>query len=201
MIAITIKELITFVDNVKPNVFTNEVKTEWINEVEGKIQTDVFLLNITEIKQYYYTKKLPLHGVTFGDNVMHFVRDADILPGAYLTVKGLLTATENNSDTPRQVIRVEGGDVYFEDGTFTAEDTPETGNADAVADDSGTALLVDAPHDKLYRPYLMAQIDFANADYDKYTNDMALFNAYYGEFVRWFARTYAPANRRAWCNG
>lgn len=197
MAAITIKELIGFVDDIKPNVFSNETKTTWINEVEGKVQTDVFLLNITEITQYYYTKKIPLHGVTFGTDVMHFADDVNIRAGAYLTVKGLVTETANNSDTPRKVFRVEGRDVFFAEGTFTANDTPETGNAEAVADDSGTVLLVDAPHDKLYRPYLMAQIDFANADYDKYANDMALFNAYYGEFVRWFSRTYAPANRRA----
>ena len=37
----TIKECFDFVDEVKPNYFSNERKLQWINEVEGLVQTKV----------------------------------------------------------------------------------------------------------------------------------------------------------------
>ena len=57
-------------------------------------------------------------------------------------------------------------------------------------------LLVAFPHSKLYRSYLMAMIDFANGEYDKYQNSMAMFNAHWSEFVKWFARNYRPADMK-----
>lgn len=64
----------------------------------------------------------------------------------------------------------------------------------SYAEDKDKALLVLPPHDKLYRDYLQARIHFANGEYDRYTNAMAVFNAEWGEFVRWYARTYSPAD-------
>ena len=55
-------------------------------------------------------------------------------------------------------------------------------------------LAVMPPHDKVYPLYLQAKIHFANGEYDRYANAMAMFNAAWGEFVRWFARTYSPAD-------
>ena len=60
--------------------------------------------------------------------------------------------------------------------------------------DKNTELLVGPPHDKLYPAYLMAQIDYNNGEYGKYQNSMAMFNAYFGEFMRWFATVYRPAD-------
>ena len=39
----TLKECIEYVDGIKPNAFTNDQKTRWINEIEGRVQTEVFL--------------------------------------------------------------------------------------------------------------------------------------------------------------
>ena len=37
--------LINKVDAYKPNSFSNEQKTDWVNEVEGKVYTDVLLMS------------------------------------------------------------------------------------------------------------------------------------------------------------
>ena len=55
-------------------------------------------------------------------------------------------------------------------------------------------LLVDPPHDKLYVSYLLAMIDYHNGEYGKYQNSMAMFNAQFSEFSRWFATVYRPAD-------
>ena len=64
------------------------------------------------------------------------------------------------------------------------------------ARDKDQPLTVLPPHDKLYRDYLQARIHFANGEYDRYSGSMALFNAEWGEFVRWYARNYSPADRQ-----
>lgn len=61
-------------------------------------------------------------------------------------------------------------------------------------EDMQTELLLRLPHDRVYEHWLMAQIDYANGEYGKYDNSMQMFNAYWDDFVAWFANTYEPAN-------
>lgn len=62
------------------------------------------------------------------------------------------------------------------------------------AQDGDTALIAPPPHDKLYRAYLCAMTDFANGEYSKYQNTMQLFNTWFGEYQRWYARRFRPAD-------
>ena len=62
------------------------------------------------------------------------------------------------------------------------------------ADDYDAETLIRAPHDKIYIAYLTAMIDFANGEYNKYQNTMQMFNSFFGEFMRWFALNYRPAD-------
>lgn len=71
---------------------------------------------------------------------------------------------------------------------------PETVIEYTWEEDQDTELLVAFPHDKLYRAYLTAMIDFANGEYDKYANTMQMFNSFLDEFTAWFALRYRPAD-------
>lgn len=62
--------------------------------------------------------------------------------------------------------------------------------------DKNKELLVRPPHTKIYWTYLCAMIDFANGEYSKYQNTSQMYNEFMGEFTRWFARTYRPADMR-----
>ena len=112
----TLSQVIAHVDEIKPNSFSNDTKTMWLNEVEGLVQTEIFLFNPVDVVQYEY------------------LRDMD------------------------------------------------------------KELLVHPPHDKLYAPYLECRIDYANGEYEKYMNTMQMFNSFYGEFMRWYADVYQPAD-------
>lgn len=57
-------------------------------------------------------------------------------------------------------------------------------------------LLVKPPHDKLYAVYLCAMVDFANGEYDKYSNTMQMYNEFLREYIKWYTRTYRPADGR-----
>lgn len=60
-------------------------------------------------------------------------------------------------------------------------------------EDRDTELLLAPPHDDIYGLWLQAKIDEANGEYNKYQNTMQIYNEHYGNFVRWFAGTWDPA--------
>jgi len=113
----TIRGAIERVDEVKPNAFGNETKLNWINDLEGRIAADVFLMDIAEIRALHY--KFP--------------------------------------------------------------------------EDMDTELLVTPPHEDIYTLWLLAKIDEANGEYNKYANSIRIYNEHFGNFVRWFASVYEPA--------
>ena len=83
-------------------------------------------------------------------------------------------------------------------------DISEVQKFNYTEEDIEKELLVPFPHDKLYVDFLVAEIGFDNGEYNKYENDRAMFNQEYGEYLRWFARTYKPAQgnseRRCACH-
>lgn len=55
-------------------------------------------------------------------------------------------------------------------------------------------LLIDDIYSAAYIYYLSAQIDLYNFETVKYNNNMALFNAEYSAFEKWYNRTHTPKN-------
>ena len=58
--------------------------------------------------------------------------------------------------------------------------------------DLSIVLLVPAPYDDIYLRWLEAQIDYANGEYGKYNNSIALFNTAYTAFANHYNRTHMP---------
>lgn len=55
-----------------------------------------------------------------------------------------------------------------------------------------TELLIPYPYDEVYPMWLEAQIDYANNEYGKYNNSIAMFNTTYSAFERWYNRNHMP---------
>lgn len=51
----TIRQVIEQVDGVKPNAFTTADKIKWLNNLEGSLAAEVFLMAPEEIMQLQYT--------------------------------------------------------------------------------------------------------------------------------------------------
>lgn len=51
-----LKDVISRVDGMKPNAFSNEVKVGWVNELENMVQTEIFLLAPEEMVEYTWEK-------------------------------------------------------------------------------------------------------------------------------------------------
>lgn len=66
---------------------------------------------------------------------------------------------------------------------------------------SDEKLIVPHPWDKLYLPYLQAQVAHANGEYDHYGNYIALYNAYLEEYARHILETVQPAGGEAVTHG
>lgn len=58
--------------------------------------------------------------------------------------------------------------------------------------DSNCELLIDKPYEKVYVTYLQAMIEMGNGEYDRYENEMKLFNSFYTSFRKWFTDHYDP---------
>lgn len=46
----TVQEVVDRVDSVKPNDYKNQDKVAWLNELEGRVQTEIYLNRIEEVK-------------------------------------------------------------------------------------------------------------------------------------------------------
>lgn len=66
---------------------------------------------------------------------------------------------------------------------------------------SDEKLIVPHPWDKLYLPYMQAQVAHANGEYDHYGNYIALYNAYLEEYARHILETVQPAHGEAVTHG
>jgi len=51
----TVKQAIDSIDALKPNAFSTDQKTAWLNVCEGKLQNEVLLWDPAEVVQYGYT--------------------------------------------------------------------------------------------------------------------------------------------------
>ena len=59
-----------------------------------------------------------------------------------------------------------------------------------------TVLSIPAPYDDIYLRWLEAQIDYANQEYMKYNNAMALFTALWKEYANQVRRSAPAVGRR-----
>lgn len=55
-----------------------------------------------------------------------------------------------------------------------------------------TDLLVPEPYDEMYEHYLIAQIEYAHQQEDRYNNAIDLFDQVWDEFAKWYIHTHKP---------
>ena len=195
----TIKEIIDFVDGIKPNAFSNQQKTMWLNEAEGLVQTDVMLLARPSIVSYVYETAWSGPGICFPDHdTMSFPVVPGFRVGGLITIRDLQRYADNNlTNLKIKEVSSDGKALRFDADTFAVTGSePEMTAAAVDFDGSETEMLALPPHHKIYYTYLMAMIDFANGEYGKYQNTMTLFNTFFNSYSKWFADRFQPADGR-----
>ena len=61
-----------------------------------------------------------------------------------------------------------------------------------VDTDMDTVLMVPDPYSDIYIKYLMAQVDYHNAEMQRYTNSMIMYNIALDAFAGWYNRNNMP---------
>ena len=74
--------------------------------------------------------------------------------------------------------------------THEGENCPFRGYDDKT--DRDTELLAYAPFDQMYLHHLESKIDYYNAEYARFNNAMAMFQASYQDFCGHYHRRYRP---------
>lgn len=81
------------------------------------------------------------------------------------------------------------GRVY-EDVLSRFEDAPEKPALPYKPSDQLASLLIPFPHEDVYVKWLGAQIEYNNADFDRYNNSMMMFEEQYQSFVDAYTRSH-----------
>lgn len=115
--AMQLSVLIAFVDDTKPNQYDDEVKTQWITEVESMVVEEI--LN-----------------------------------------------------------KAEGNDIEFTGYDYNVDNERE--------------LLVPDKFADVYVNYLHSKIDYHNAEYARYNNSVAMFEAAFSTFAAYYRRNHMP---------
>ena len=115
-ITTTLEEVITRVDELKPNAFTNEQKTEWINKVETRVQTEIMDVPEEELIVYDYEKdhdKELLVKMPYRDIYDHFLmRMIDYMAGDIASYQNSMLMYNTAFDSRSKAIRQNHKKIY-----------------------------------------------------------------------------------------
>ena len=194
---------INYAKRIRPgSAFPDEVYIQWINQIEGLVQTDVWMLFAEDVLSYHENAEKGGAGVSFPDDkTLRFESDPGFYAGGEVVLSGFSTYAANNASAARTILKrsADGLTYEFAEGSFAATGTePEESATAAVSyTEYGKELLVPKPHDKLYLSYLLAMIDLANAETRNYANSITVFNEDYQEYSGYYGLNVNPADGRA----
>ena len=194
---------INYAKRIRPgSAFPDEVYIQWINQIEGLVQTDVWMLFAEDVLSYHENAEKGGTGVSFPDDkTLRFESDPGFYAGGEVVLSGFSTYAANNASAARTILKrsADGLSYEFAEGTFATTGTePEESATAAVSyTEYEKELLVPKPHDKLYLSYLLAMIDLANAETRNYANSITVFNEDYQEYSGYYGLNVNPADGRA----
>lgn len=171
----SINEIIERVADVRPDAYPDEAKAAWLLELEGKLYKEVILR----------------HKLTPGLEVKGPVEVCPVCGGWGLDEEGKPDEPEEGEEArePVKPTYVKEMDYSF---CPLCGWTELPARVTAFPEDGDVPLLVEAPYDRLYDLYLMAQIDFYNREYDNYNNSVTAFNGLLDEWRQKYNREHLP---------
>ena len=190
----TLREIIEYADNMRPNAFAPQDKVRWLNELELSVQVDVMGREEDPVV-HSWSENWSGTGLRFPDSGTVIIpAELHLNAGGRLSLEGMTDYAGNEIRVAPVLAAARSGGtttVTLAAGTFrdTGAD-PETGTA--VLTDAGQEEEMAAPvlWHKIYYTYLESRIDAQNSEWGMYANSITLYNQFAGEFMRWYARKY-----------
>lgn len=183
---IAIQSVITNTDIIKPNPYSNYQKLGWVNEIEGRIVSEVVktyikqVINTTEDQLEY--DLLPLYNNmdvvdVFVDKKSISKSDLRDLYNSYFTENTAYLEDSYASDSK----------LIFQTGKAAEIIIIYQKKYSPMSDDAtSTYLIVESPYSQLYGLYVEAKIDWYKKDFDSYNNTMDAFNEVFNAFSKWY---------------
>jgi hypothetical protein len=169
----TILEAINRTNVVKPNGYSEAEKIYWLSVLDGTVKAEIIDTheNKPELKKNETTGKFDLY--IFG------------------AVSDSFTLTSNN-----QYKSDDNGAVYANERQLLEAAKLMKHPFKGYTDSSLVkTLIVEHPYDDIYIKWLEAQIDYANGEYGKYNNSIAMFNTAYEAYAKYYNRTHMPISK------
>lgn len=194
---------INYAKRIRPgSAFPDEVYIQWLNQIEGLVQTDIWMLFPEDCVSYHTAAGAEGKGAVFPDDkTLRFESDPGFYTGGEVTLSGFVTYAANNSEKARIIVKrsADGREYEFAEGSFASFGIEAEASADAAVaySEYNKELLVPKPHDKLYLSYLLAMIDLANAETRNYANSITVFNEDYREYSGYYGLNVNPADGSA----
>lgn len=99
----------------------------------------------------------------------------------------------NNYDLEESLRVLQMVEDRIQEELINTHENPEEFEVGKIDEDS--LLIAAGPHIDIYIHYLMAMMDKDNEEFDRYNNNMALFNEAYNNYEKWYNRTYMPLSK------
>lgn len=116
--------------------------------------------------------------------IMEAISRIDILkPNSYTEKEKILWLSTLDGIIKKEIIDKHEGYEAIPFSGYTG-DSPTT-----------TELLVPTPYDDIYLKWLEMQMDYTNGEYGKYNNSMAVYNAAYEAFAKYYTRNHMPLSK------
>ena len=116
--------------------------------------------------------------------IMEAISRIDILkPNSYTEHEKILWLSTLDGIIKKEIIDKHEG---YKDVTFNGY----TGDLSTT-----TELLVPPPYDDIYLKWLEMQMDYTNGEYGKYNNSMAVYNAAYEAYSKYYTRNHMPLSK------
>ena len=99
----------------------------------------------------------------------------------------------NNYDLEESLRVLQMVEDRIQQELISTHENPENIEIGKIDEDS--MLTAAGPYIDIYIHYLMAMMDKDNEEYDRYNNNMALFNEAYNDYCTWYNRNYMPISK------
>lgn len=174
----TVSQILTFVNEVRPNAYSNVTKIQFLNEIEGEIFD--FLI---KFMPQSYEEMTNIEAITMEQALEEDDDDDD---------------DEDTDDTDEDTTEDEGTTTVSDPlnlGTTTTLQPIYTLKPYTVSDMGATVLLADR-FMGVYTSYIMAKIDHLASESIDYQNDALMHQAEMAAFQEWYTRTHMPKHPR-----
>ncbi len=170
----TVSEILTFVNEVRPNAYSNAVKIKFLNEIEAEI---------------------------FDFMVKFMPQPYEELTNIEAIAMEQATAEEDNEDTEDSDDSEDTeGTTTVNDplnlGITSKSLNPIYTLKPYAATDTSAVVLLSERFMGVYTSYIMAKIDYLASESADYQNDALMHQAEMASFQEWYTRTHMPKHPR-----